>query len=186
MLYLRSRSPRRKEVFDLLGLSYKVDPLDLDESSLTRERPLEYLERITLAKLGPKAENTLDLQVSADTIVVRDDTILQKPETEEKAQEMILSLSGRSHLVYSGLGLRTGEEVIFDYDVSRVVFRTWNKKDAENYIRRAEPFDKAGAYGIQDNDSPVLSFEGSYTNILGFPVRKFLRYHRIWSCYLGN
>ncbi|EPG74534.1 maf-like protein [Leptospira fainei serovar Hurstbridge str. BUT 6] len=186
MLILRSRSPRRREVFDALGLLYSVDAYDIDESSFEREDSLEYLKRITIAKLGPGLRNTLDVQVSADTIVVRDGAILQKPSDEADAISMLSSLVDRKHQVFSGMAIRNRDREIFDYDVSEVFFLPWNQDEILDYVRRNKPYDKAGAYGIQDPGSPVRSFTGSYTNILGFPIRKFFQYHSIWADFLGK
>ncbi|EQA46002.1 maf-like protein [Leptospira broomii serovar Hurstbridge str. 5399] len=186
MLILRSRSPRRREIFDSLGLSYFIDACDVDETSFDTEDFLEYLKRITIAKLGPQILNTLDVQVSADTIVVRDGAILQKPTNEEEAIFMLTSLTNRTHLVLSGMAIRNRDQEIFDYDVSEVLFLPWKRDEILDYIRRCRPYDKAGAYGIQDLRSPVRFFTGSYTNILGFPIRKFFLYHRIWSEFLGK
>lgn len=158
----------------------------MDEASFGTEDSLEYLKRITIAKLGPGLRNTLDVQVSADTIVVRDGAILQKPTDEEEAISMLTDLTNRAHLVLSGMAIRNSDQEIFDYDVSKVLFLPWKRDEILEYVRRCKPYDKAGAYGIQDPHSPVRSFTGSYTNILGFPIRKFFLYHRIWSEFLGK
>ncbi|TGK07153.1 septum formation protein Maf [Leptospira semungkisensis] len=184
MLILRSQSPRRKEILHSLGLDFQVSPLPIDEASRDGEKPLEYLQRVTLSKLGPVPTNTEQVIVSSDTIVVYQDQILQKPLNEEEALRMLSSLSGKSHIVYSGLGIRTSDKEIFDYDSSEVEFHEWTEKQILSYILEAKPFDKAGAYGIQDKNSPAKSYKGSYSNILGFPIRKFFLYHSIWGRFL--
>ncbi|PJZ71065.1 septum formation protein Maf [Leptospira perolatii] len=187
MLLLRSKSPRRKEIFDTLNLVYEIDPFEVDESSFAGERPLDYLKRITLAKLGPAPLNSSDLYVSADTIVVFENSILQKPTDIQDAIEMLRMLNGKSHFVYSGLGLSSHEKTIFDYDTSEVEFKKLEKEKIQKYVKEALPLDKAGAYGIQDFGSPVKNFKGSYTNIVGFPIRKFYSEHDLWSPFLrGN
>ncbi|MCG6166248.1 nucleoside triphosphate pyrophosphatase [Leptospira sanjuanensis] len=185
MIVLRSRSPRRKYVLESLDLDFRVEPEDVDETAFEGESPLEYLKRISLAKLGTRSEN--ELLISCDTIVVLDNRILQKPENVSEAMEMLGRLSGKSHLVYSGLGIYDRGLEQFAFDSSRVQFHTWNNDQIRNYIQTYSPFDKAGSYGVQDKEGPVFGFEGSYTNILGFPIRMFFQYHELWKKYLkGN
>lgn len=184
MLLLRSQSPRRKEILSSLGLSFRVEVMPIDESSRDSESPLEYLERVTRAKLGPISDRKEEVSISSDTIVVFENEILQKPVDEKDALNMLSLLNGRNHIVYSGLGIRTYDSEIFDFDFSEVSFQDWEEDKILDYIRKQKPFDKAGAYGIQDNGSPVLKFEGSYTNILGFPIRKFFQYNEIWRNFL--
>ncbi|TGK28020.1 Maf-like protein [Leptospira gomenensis] len=185
MIVLRSRSPRRKQVLETLDLDFRIEPEDVDERSLTKESPLEYLRRITLAKLGTRTHG--EFLISCDTIVVQGTSILQKPENVAEALKMLRSLSGKAHLVYSGLGLyRDGLEQ-FAFDSSRVYFHSWEEPRILKYIEQYKPFDKAGSYGIQDKNGPVRHYEGSYTNILGFPIRMFYQYHGMWKEYLkGN
>ncbi|XDD50260.1 nucleoside triphosphate pyrophosphatase [Leptospira sp. WS92.C1] len=185
MIILRSRSPRRKQVLESLDLDFRIEPEDIDESSFPGESPLEYLKRITLSKLGTRTRN--DLLVSCDTIVVQNNFILQKPTNGKEALQMLEKLSGKNHLVYSGLGIYHEGMEQFAFDSSRVYFHSWNQGQILNYIERYAPFDKAGSYGIQDADGPVRNYEGSYTNILGFPIRMFFRYHDLWKNELkGN
>ncbi|RHX92167.1 nucleoside triphosphate pyrophosphatase [Leptospira stimsonii] len=185
MIVLRSRSPRRKQVLESLDLDFRVEPEDIDERSFQNESPLEYLKRITLSKLGKKTEK--ELLVSCDTIVVHNQRILQKPVDFEEAVAILESLSGKTHIVYSGLGIYDRGLEQFAFDSSKVTFRDWTKEQIIEYIETYSPFDKAGSYGIQDTNGPVKRYEGSYTNILGFPIRMFFQYHRIWEKYLkGN
>ncbi|EPG65258.1 nucleoside triphosphate pyrophosphatase [Leptospira wolffii] len=184
MLILRSQSPRRKAILESLGLNFRIEVMPVDESSFESEKPLDYLERVALSKLGPLNQDPESVLVSSDTIVVFQNDILQKPKDEEEAYRMISLLNDNVHTVYSGLGIRTEGRDIFDYDSSQVLFHNWSKEEIRKYVRSKKPFDKAGAYGIQDKGSPAKSFEGSYTNILGFPIRKFFRHHGIWSEFL--
>ncbi|TGK09220.1 Maf-like protein [Leptospira selangorensis] len=184
MLILRSQSPRRKEILQSLGLHFQILPLPIDETSLHQETPVSYLERVTLAKLGPKPEIAEEVILASDTIVVFQNKILQKPADESEAFSMISELSGKTHQVFSGLGIMTKDEKIFNYDVSEVEFHPWNKSEILEYIKICKPYDKAGSYGIQDPNSPAKNFQGSYSNILGFPIRKFFLYHTLWSRFL--
>ncbi|TGL61078.1 nucleoside triphosphate pyrophosphatase [Leptospira sarikeiensis] len=184
MLILRSQSPRRKEILHSLGLKFEIAPIPTDETSFEKETPVRYLERVSIAKLGPLPTDPNEVIISSDTIVVFDEKILQKPANEQEAFEMISMLSGKTHQVYSGLGIRTNQDTIFDFDMSDVEFHPWNDPQILDYIRTSKPFDKAGSYGIQDINSPAKNFNGSYLNILGFPIRKFFQYHSLWRKYL--
>ncbi|MBM9576787.1 Maf-like protein [Leptospira sp. 201903070] len=185
MIVLRSRSPRRKQVLESLDLDFRVEPEDVDESSFVKESPLEYLKRITLSKLGTKSAS--ELLVSCDTIVVQNHRILQKPSDFQEAVEILESLSGTTHIVYSGLGIYDRGLEQFAFDSSKVTFQNWNRDQIRKYVETHSPFDKAGSYGIQDSNGPVKEYEGSYTNILGFPIRMFFQYHKLWEKYLkGN
>lgn len=182
---LRSRSPRRKQVLESLDLDFRIEAEDIDESSLKDERPLEYLKRISLSKLGTRSKD--EFLISCDTIVVHENSILQKPENFSEATEMLRRLSGKTHMVYSGLGIYVQGLERFAFDSSRVHFRSWDREQIRTYVEKYSPLDKAGSYGVQDREGPVLSFEGSYTNILGFPIRMFFQYHELWKKYLkGN
>ncbi|AOP32418.1 septum formation inhibitor Maf [Leptospira tipperaryensis] len=185
MIVLRSKSPRRKQVLESLDLDFRVEPEDIDESSLPKESPLEYLKRITLSKLGTKSKT--ELLVSCDTIVVYNHRILQKPRDFQEAVEILETLSGNTHIVYSGLGIYDRGLEQFAFDSSKVAFQPWTRDQIRKYVETYSPFDKAGSYGIQDAEGPVEHFEGSYTNILGFPIRMFFQYHKLWEKYLkGN
>lgn len=185
MIILRSKSPRRKQILESLDLDFRIEAEDIDESSLKNERPLEYLKRISLSKLGTRSKN--ELLISCDTIVVQENSILQKPENFLQATEMLEGLSGKTHIVYSGLGIYYKGLEQFAFDSSKVHFHIWDKKQIRKYIEKYSPFDKAGSYGVQDLEGPVKSFGGSYTNILGFPIRMFFQYHELWKKYLkGN
>ncbi|EKO34899.1 nucleoside triphosphate pyrophosphatase [Leptospira santarosai] len=184
MIVLRSKSPRRKQVLESLNLDFRVEPEEIDESSLENEYPLEYLERICLSKLGTRSKD--EFLISCDTIVVQENSILQKPESFSEAMEMLQRLSGKTHRVASGIGIYYKGFERFAFEFSQVHFRPWNQEQIREYIEKYSPFDKAGSYGVQDKGGPVQSFEGSYTNILGFPIRTFFQYHEFWKKYLKN
>ncbi|MCB1141274.1 MAG: septum formation protein Maf [Leptospiraceae bacterium] len=178
-LVLKSASPRRKQILQNLGFSFSVRPANVDESQKNTEQPLDYLRRITLLKLEEEnAKNTL--YISSDTIVVLDDSILHKPETPEKNLDLLLRLSGKKHSVYSGLALRKEETEVFLYEETEIILKDLQKSEWEKYILEEKPYDKAGGYGIQDRFSPVLTFSGSYSNVVGFPLRRFFECFDLW------
>lgn len=187
-MVLCSQSPRRRKLFADLGFSFSTASPDILEDSIPGEDPLSYLKRITIEKaISIQKKNKFkpeSLYISSDTIVVLDEKILHKPCDELEALEILTQLSGIQHLVYSGMCMVKESEIIWDYDSTEIQFKPWNTDQILEYIQSSKPFDKAGAYGIQDKDNPVENFFGSYTNVLGFPIRKFLCYSEIWKDYL--
>ncbi|HNO24623.1 MAG TPA: nucleoside triphosphate pyrophosphatase [Leptospiraceae bacterium] len=182
MLILKSASPRRKQALESLGLTFSVRPSSVSEEFLQGERPLDYLKRVTLDKLeSPAGTDTL---ISCDTIVVLENRLFPKPESPEQAMEFLQALSGKEHSVFTGLAIYSPKKTVYEFDETKVLFRNWTDDDRRNYVSSAKPFDKAGAYGIQDVGSPAESFEGSYWNVVGFPMRKFLLFLPIWKEFL--
>ncbi|MCC5815067.1 MAG: septum formation protein Maf [Leptospira sp.] len=197
MIILCSASPRRKEILENLGLKFDICPAQIDENEIPNEKPLEYLKRVSSAKAwevskswasSQSLENnknqlenkTNNLFIASDTIVVFEGRILHKPENTKQAEEILSLLSGKQHTVYSGLALLQSGNLLWDYDETLIQFKSWDLQEIRNYIEIAKPFDKAGAYGIQDSNSPVENYKGSYSNVMGFPIRKFLKYRDLW------
>jgi septum formation protein len=182
MLILKSESPRRIEILKSLGLKFEISPAKINEGE-QNEKPIQYLERVTSLKL--EQEKYKDgIHISSDTIVVFEGKILHKPKSELEAFEILSKLNDKTHSVFSGLGIFDGKKKYFGYDETEVHFWKWSKADREFYIKEMKPFDKAGSYGIQDLDSPVKTFRGSYLNVLGFPIRRFYENHNVWSEFL--
>lgn len=184
MLILKSASPRRKQILGNLKLQFKVDPSHVDENALEAEIPLDYLKRVSIAKLDLKNANPDSLYIASDTIVVLDNQILGKPRNLMEGQEILSLLSGKTHSVYSGLAISKNSEVFYDFDETKVKFKDLTNAEIDRYLEDSKPFDKAGSYGIQDVGTPVIECIGSYTNVLGFPIRKFYKYFDLWKEYL--
>ncbi len=185
MLVLKSASPRRKEVLEKLGLSFQISPSTIEETLLENEHFLTYLKRVTLDKLETsKIQEENWVYVASDTIVVLGEKIFPKPISEQECFSFLLELNGKIHNVFSSLAIYKNSEVIYDFDTTLVQMKNLKEEEIWNYIKTASPLDKAGGYGIQDENSPVKSFEGSFINVLGFPIRKFLLYINIWKKYL--
>lgn len=195
MVLLCSASPRRKQILENLGLRCYVLPSSIEEREKENEKPLDYLYRICKDKLehslkkwyaftknhpACQLESGSIMAISGDTIVVKDEKILQKPVHEKEAILMLKSLVGTYHFVYSGLYLIYYKDnnpiEKWDYDTTEVWFSSWNQEEISSYVYKFNPLDKAGSYGIQDSLNPVEKFIGSYSNVVGFPLRKFLPY----------
>jgi len=175
-IVLASASPRRRELLQSVGISFDVVPSQAPEEVLPGETPEEHVIRLSKDKareVADRPEVPGRWFVGSDTIVLRDDAILGKPEDAEDAALMLRSLSGRSHRVLSGYAVfdrRSGSTVAGV--VSTVVrFKELTAEEIAGYIATGEPLDKAGAYAIQGIGAfMVLAIEGSYTNVVGLPL----------------
>lgn len=175
---LASASPRRKEILSSLGLHFEVIVSDTDEKSDERDLGL-FVEDIARKKglavketLVSKGEYTSDtVIISADTIVVCDNEILGKPHGRADAERMLRSLSGRTHTVISGVAITAGDKIVSDRSETLVTFDDICEEALAAYLDSDEPYDKAGAYGIQGKASVfVKGIEGCYFGVVGLPV----------------
>lgn len=175
-LVLASASPRRLEILRQLGLEPDVHPADVDERLLPGEEPGAHVRRLAREKAGHvSALEPGALVVAGDTVVVRDGRVLGKPRDPDDALAMLVSLSGRTHHVLSGLAL-AGPGGIFDAVTRTAVrFRDFDPEHARLYVETGEPMDKAGAYGIQGLGAALVSeVSGDYYSIVGLPVPALL------------
>ena len=178
-LILASGSPRRKELLERLGLNFSVCPADIDETRLPEEDALSYPLRTAVKKamtVAETAENSL--VIAADTIVALDDEILGKPKTEAEACDMLRRLSGREHIVITGIGVvDTGSRRTLSAAEQTVVyFHPLEEEEIISYVATGEPMDKAGAYGIQDRGALLVrKIDGDYFNVMGLPLAKLYR-----------
>jgi septum formation protein len=171
---LASSSPRRRELLKQIGLSFTIDPADVDESLLPGEDPEGYAVRVALDKARVAAGRTGDgLVIAADTIVVLGRDILGKPVDVRDAERMLSLLSGRKHRVITGLALLDAGTGMTRTDsaVTGVWFRELTPAEISAYVSTGEPLDKAGAYGIQEKGAILVEkIEGCYYNVVGLPL----------------
>lgn len=166
-LILASASPRRKELLGHLGVPFEIVVTDIDESVQPGEAPDVYVERLALEK-SKAASRPNDLALGADTAVAIDGQILGKPNDVEDAIRMLGLLSGRTHEVFTGVGLSDGSSVVVRTEVT---FTSLASPDIAWYVATGEPMDKAGAYGMQSiGGTFVESISGSYSNVIGLPL----------------
>lgn len=175
---LASASPRRKEILQLLGLTFCIEPSHIPEPDIqSDESPSRYVIRIARLKAREIArKHSTGMIVSADTVVVLKNRVLGKPVSKEDAKTMLSRLSGRWHEVYSGLCLFdcAQRRSRADISCSKVHFRRLTPSDIEWYLNTNEYRDKAGAYAVQGYASLFIDrIEGCYFNIVGFPVAVF-------------
>ena len=182
MLVLASASPRRRELLAQAGYSFQVRPAHIPEDPLPGEDPIAYVVRLArekaeavyreLAEASPAMEDALSLAVlGADTTVAVDNHILGKPEDPADAARMLRLLSGRSHLVLTGVAVATAKGTEVAAEVTAVRFFTLSDREIADYIASGEPMDKAGAYGIQGRAARwIPRIEGCYFNVVGLPL----------------
>ncbi len=175
-IILASASPRRKEILENANVKFKVMASSIEELTLDGESPCHMVMRLAFEKgIDIASRQKSDLVISADTIVVLDNTVLGKPKDEVEARKMITSLSGRTHQVITGISLINldNNKKIIDYVISSVKFKNLSEKDINDYIRTKESLDKAGAYGIQGYGALLVDeIQGDYFNIVGLPISR--------------
>ena len=181
-IILASASPRRKEILENASVKFEVMASCIEELTLDGESPCQMVMRLAFEKgMDIASRKKSDLIISADTIVVIDNTVLGKPENEIEARKMITSLSGRTHQVITGISLINldNNKKIIDYVISNVKFKNLSEEDINDYTykqsyeRTRESFDKAGAYGIQGYGALLVDeIQGDYFNIVGLPISR--------------
>lgn len=178
-IILASQSPRRKELLAGLGLEFSTISLDIDE---TFDRNTYKREQITELLSAKKAKaytaiKPSDIIITSDTTVWVDDESLEKAETREEAYEMLKKLSGKTHSVYTSVTIRSTEKEITFSDETQVTFSELTDEEIYFYIDTYKPFDKAGAYGVQEwiGYIGVDNMNGSYFNVMGLPTHKLYK-----------
>lgn len=177
-IILASKSPRRQHLLKLMDIDFKVVLKEVDESYPPGLSPEEIVVYISEKKAKAFDETINDeLVITADTIVSVDDKILGKPENEEHAFEILSQISGRMHEVITGVTLLKDHQLNSFYDISEVYFRELKPEEIRYYIQTSKPFDKAGAYGIQEwiGLVGIEKIVGSYTNVVGLPTEKLYK-----------
>ena len=177
MLVLASASPRRSELLRNAGISFQVEPAHVPEVPLPQETPLAYAQRLAREKtLAVFARHPNEVVLGADTVVVVDNHLLEKPANVEDAARMLRLLSGRLHQVITGVcAVARGFERT-EAEITEVSFSPLSDEEIAGYVRTGEPMDKAGAYGIQGIASRwVKGIEGCYFNVVGLPVQRVYR-----------
>lgn len=171
MLVLVSASPRRRALLAELGVPFRIEPVDIDETPLPGEPPIDLALRLAREKaLAYPASGCWAL--AADTVVALNGEVFGKPANAKEARAMLRRLRGRQHSVITAVALRTpdgGIEAAFDR--AEVTMRGYTDAEIEEYIATGDPFDKAGAYAIQhEGFHPVAALEGARETVIGLPL----------------
>ena len=172
-LVLASASPRRKQLLEMLHLPVLVSPAHVQEIPLPRETPLAYSRRLARDKARTVPGR---LVLGADTIVVLDGRILEKPSDDDDALRMLLELQGRTHTVITAICLLADGRELAAHDETSVTFRAADADELRRYVATGEPHDKAGSYGIQGYGAALVDrIEGDFFSVMGLPVRLVLQ-----------
>ena len=178
-LVLASASPRRRQMLQGLDLPVEITSVDVDETPPPGMPDDEVAEHLARKKAGAwKGVLAADqVLVTADTTVLIDDHLLNKPVDDADARRMLGILSGRDHRVITGVCLRTADRIVSFADIAVVRFRDLSEEEIAYYVRVHEPLDKAGAYGVQDwiGYTAVERIEGSFYTVMGLPM------HRVYA-----
>ena len=177
-VYLASGSPRRRELLQQIGVSFRLIGTELDETPLPGEAPVGYVSRLAAAKADAGWQLSRDLGLApnapvlaADTAVVLDGKILGKPQDRNDAENMLLKLSGRAHQVLTAVAVRSAAGNEIKVSQSWVTFRAVDAAEAAAYWNTGEPRDKAGAYAIQGYAAIFIAdLKGSYSGVMGLPL----------------
>ena len=177
-IILASKSPRRQELLNLMGLKFAVELKDVDESYPETLSAPEIAVYIAEKKATAFNANPDQIIITADTIVAIKGEILGKPKDYSEAQQMLRKLSGNKHQVYTGVSINYKGKITSFYDQTEVFCRSLNEEEINYYIDNFQPFDKAGSYGVQDwfGLTVVERLNGSYTNVMGLPTEKLYQY----------
>lgn len=182
-IVLASTSPRRKELLESICPGFEIIAPEVDETPLPSETPVAHAERLSLLKANAVFESlknsTSDvLVIASDTIVVLNETILGKPKDYADAFRMLTALSGKTHSVCTAVTLIRYKEmrntILTESETTEVAFKKLSRADIERYLSMIEWHDKAGSYAVQHGGEMIVAhINGSYTNVIGFPLRKF-------------
>lgn len=174
-LILGSASPRRQELLKGLGFEFSVKAINADETFSenlrAQEIPLYLAEK--KANAFPEKLNENDLIITSDTVVWCENKVFNKPADYAEATQMLQSLSGKMHEVFTAVCLKSADKQKLFYDTSKVYFKNLSAEEIDYYLTHYKPYDKAGSYGVQDwiGYIGIEKIEGSFYNVMGLPVK---------------
>ena len=174
-IVLGSQSPRRKELLSLMNIDFRVEVQEVEESYPENLTPIEIAIHIASKKAKAfKGLSANELLITADTIVAQHQHILGKPKDAAHAKEMIQQLAGNTHEVITAVAFQYQSQLITFHDCTKVYMNPLSEAEINHYIENYKPYDKAGAYGIQEwiGLVAIQKIEGSYTNVMGLPTEK--------------
>ncbi len=179
-IVLASQSPRRKELLSGLGITFEVNWIETNEILSVDLLPCQLVEHLAEQKaqaIANQYDSRKAIVIGGDTVVCVDNTILGKPVDRQDAMNMLRQLSGRKHLVISGLCVLHKERILCEHDITEVYFKSLTDEEINYYVDFYHPFDKAGAYGIQEwiGYQAIERINGSFYNVMGLPT------HVLWK-----
>ncbi len=177
---LASQSPRRQQLLHSLGIEFTVRTKDVEEvwpDDLETEKIPVYLAELKAQAFKDDLKDN-ELLITADTVVCLGKEVLGKPGSFDEACEMLQRLSGKEHQVITSVCLTSAHKQESFYSVTNVEFKTLTREEIEHYVTNFKPYDKAGAYGIQEwiGSIGITHIEGSFYNVMGLPIQKLYEY----------
>ncbi len=168
---LASKSPRRRELLSEMGIPFRIETRETDETLPSGIHPREGVRLLAERKaMALPAYDEETVVIAADTLVEADGLPLGKPRDPADARAMLRALSSRAHNVHTGVAVRRGERLLSSVVTTAVFFRALTEEEIDAYVASGEPMDKAGAYGIQGGAAKFVSrYEGAYDNVVGLP-----------------
>lgn len=173
MVILASQSPRRQELLKRIVSDFRVEPSGFNEKSVIERIPERLARQLAQGKAEEIAKRCPeDVVIGCDTIVVSpDNAVFGIPKSEEEAEKMLRALSGRTHRVITGVCVKKGEKRAVFHKTTKVTFCKLTNQEIADYLATGEPFDKAGAYGIQGYAGSLIErINGDYYNVVGLPI----------------
>jgi septum formation protein len=175
-LILASASPRRAEILEQIGVSFQIVPADIDETPMSQELPIDYVQRMA----QEKAKRVIDsvagssmVVLGADTSVVLGSKIYGKPKNSEEALAMLADLSGKTHQVLTAVAMGDNQRCVIKLSATDVKFRELDPRECLDYWKTGEPSDKAGSYAIQGLGAVfVEKISGSFSGVMGLPIEQ--------------
>lgn len=189
MLLLASTSPRRKEIMDFFTLPYKQVPPPFDEATIDFAGcPEKYVKTLSEGKALSVLEKHPDqLVLAADTVVVYEGKVYEKPKDKKHAIEMLMQLQGTWHQVYSGITLVNKDQRLSDVETSRILLKDCTLQEVTKYVNTYSCLDKAGGYGIQGTGNIMIDrIEGCFYNACGLPTNALERALKMFGIYLWD
>lgn len=177
LIVLASQSPRRAELLRMLGLQFDVVPADIDETYTPGEHGPQHAQRLAREKAEAiSAQHPGAIVIGSDTVVLLDDHVLGKPQSQAEAVEMLLRLEGKVHQVATGIAVAVpGHHLKDGVETVLVKFRSFDEAKARAYVATGEPMDKAGAYGIQGFGASLVEWvHGDYFAVMGLPLQRMI------------
>ena len=176
-IVLGSGSPRRKELLERLGLEFSIRKADIEEvfpDNLSPKEIAEYLAKLKANNIDFAANEML---ITSDTVVDLDGEIFEKPNNEQHATEMLNKLSGKEHIVHSGVCIKTKKQELSFVESTLVKIKDLTEQEISFYLKEYQPYDKAGAYGIQEwiGLIGVEYIRGCFYNVMGLPVQRIYK-----------
>ncbi len=184
---LASASPRRADLLSGMGIDFTVMTADIDESfpaALAHEEIPVFIAKKKAEVFDFEKLPQDTILITADTIVVVNDEVLNKPADEREAKEMLAKLSGNVHKVITGVCLKSKMHETCFYDMSKVYFNNLTEEEIDFYVRNYSPYDKAGSYGVQEwiGYIGIAAIEGSFYNVMGLPTAKLWEQLKKYNC----